>query len=267
MTPVFLLAGKRFPLVSLPFRTLCEVLFEWAPSVSHMRSAYARLFISLALSPDWPTDRIDHLFIFSLALALSDFSINYSQFTSLSLALFYLFTLSFSRAEDLYRTTGDLRETRPYFAIVRLFCFASSFFFWVTLFLSSRISHTTGPDCPISGFSSTFVCSSFTCSTIALFRARPPLQLRSLCTRGAANVDLFSGSCFKTILRRRITIMQTRLSTLERDVSNPRWQAIPMRLFLFALGIIRGFSRRENWQRYFVVIFTIRLEKFSSLIS
>lgn len=47
--------------------------------------------------------------------------------------------------------------------------------------------------------------------------------------------------------------MQTTLkrSTLECDVPNPRWQAIPMRLFLFALGIIRGFSRRENWQRYF----------------
>lgn len=110
-----------------------------APSVPHMISVCPFVYLSRSFSR--LTDRsIDHLFIFSLALALSDFSINYSRYESLSLALFYFFTLSFSRAEALYRTTGDLRETRPYFAIVRYFALFR--FFLVTLFLTVAESAT-----------------------------------------------------------------------------------------------------------------------------
>lgn len=135
--------------------------------------------------------RIDHLFLFlSLSLALSEFSIDYSV-TSLSLALFYLFTRSFSRADALYRTTGDLRETRPYFAIVFSFC--SAFVLLVTLFPVVTEPNTTAglsrpEDFPAPLYAVRLLVVR---TTIALFRARPPLQLRFTLHPGAPPTRIF----------------------------------------------------------------------------
>lgn len=136
-----MLAGKRFPLVSLPFRTLCEVLFEWPPQCPTISVCYISL--SLFLPIDRPIRSISCSF--SLALALSDFSINYSQYESLSLALFYLFALSLSLAQKLSIGQQEIcvRHDRILRLSVILLCFV--FFFWLLcLSHSSRISHTTG---------------------------------------------------------------------------------------------------------------------------
>lgn len=129
-------------MVSLPFRTLREVLFQWPPQCPTISICP---LISLALSPDQSIDLIEStisLFLYislSFARSLSDFSIDYSVRVYESRSLFYLFTRSFFRAEALYGTTGDLRETRSYFAIVFLsFCFCAFGYF---LSHSNRTQH------------------------------------------------------------------------------------------------------------------------------
>lgn len=93
MTPVFLLAGKRFPLVSLPFRTLCEVLFEWppqCPTISHDTPVCKSL--SLFLSTDRPIDRSSVLFLYrSLSQIFQSTILSTSLFHSF---FFYFFILS-----------------------------------------------------------------------------------------------------------------------------------------------------------------------------
>lgn len=197
MTPVFFCSpvndSRWFPYL---FRTLCEVLFERAPSVSHMISVCPFVYLSLALSPDWPTDRsIISVHFLSSARSLRLFNQLFSVRVSFACSFLFLYSLSFSLAQKL--SIGQQEICVRHDRILRLSVILLRFAFFLGYFVShsSRISHTTGPDCPISGFSSSFVCNSFTCSTIALFRARPPLQLRSLCRRGTANVDLFSVSC------------------------------------------------------------------------
>lgn len=137
-------AGKRFPLRRFPylFGHFSEVLFQWPPQCPTFSVCP---LISLALSPETidRSYRIDHLFSFVLsfffARSLRFFNRLFS--TSLSLALFYLFIRSFARAEALYRTTGDLRETRPYFAIV--FRFVPLLCFWLLSFPMVTEPNTT----------------------------------------------------------------------------------------------------------------------------
>lgn len=105
--------------------------FSVAPSVSHDQRLPVNLSRSFSRSID-RSHRIDHLFSFFFSFARSLRFFNWLFSTSLSLALFYLFTRSFSRAEALYGTTGDLRETRPYFEIV--FRFVLLLCFWLLSF-------------------------------------------------------------------------------------------------------------------------------------
>jgi len=125
-------------MVSLPFRTLREVLFQWPPQCPTISICP---LISLALSPDQSilSNRPSlFLFIF-LFRSLSQIFQSTIQYESFARSLFYLFTRSFFRAEALYRTTGDLRETRSYFAIVfLLFSFCAFGYF---LSYSNRTQH------------------------------------------------------------------------------------------------------------------------------
>lgn len=84
MNPGFLFAGKTVlaAMISLPFRTLCEVLFQWLPQCPTISACSL-----IGLSPERPIDRSIQsdrpslsffLSLFSLSLALSDFSIDYS---------------------------------------------------------------------------------------------------------------------------------------------------------------------------------------------
>lgn len=190
MSPVFALPAKRFRLrwiFPYLFGHFCEVLFQWPPQC---RTISVCPLISLALSPD-RFYRIDHLFLsffLSLSLALSDFSIDYSVRVFRSLFSTFLLALFLSRAEALYGTTGDLRETRPYFAFVFRFFFVFAFvLFGYSLSHSSRTEHNGRIVQPVDSPAPLHAVRS---TIIALFRARPPLQLRSLCIRVAANVDL-----------------------------------------------------------------------------
>jgi len=106
-------------MISLPFRTLHEVLSQW-PLLSVPASGVCPL-ISLSFSHPlslfrFPTDlgSADRP-IRSLSLSLSLFRFRslsqiFRSTTRHSVALSYRFTLSFSRADALYGTTGDLRE-------------------------------------------------------------------------------------------------------------------------------------------------------------
>lgn len=139
MTPVFLLAGKRFPLVSLPFRTLCEVLFERPPQCPTISVCpFVNLSRSFSRLIDHRT--IDRSIICSLFLFIARSLRLFNRLFSVrvSFARSFLSLYSLSRAEVLYGTRGDLREIRPYFAIVRYFTL-------LLLFVShsSRTSHTT----------------------------------------------------------------------------------------------------------------------------
>jgi len=123
-------------MVSLPFRTLREVLFQWPPQCPTISICP---LISLALSPDQSILSNRPSFYFSLSLALSDFSIDYSVRVFRSLSFLSFYSLFLSRRSSLYRTTGDLRETRSYFAIVfLLFSFCAFGYF---LSYSNRTQH------------------------------------------------------------------------------------------------------------------------------
>lgn len=130
------LTGKRFRCGSFPylFGHFARSFFSGPPQCPHDQ----RLPVNLSRSFSQPTDRsidrsyrIDHLFF--LSLALSDFSIDYSVrgFRSLFSTLFF-YPLFLSRRSSLYGTTGDLRETRSYFAIV--FRFVLLLCFWLLSF-------------------------------------------------------------------------------------------------------------------------------------
>lgn len=83
--------------------------------------------ISLALFFFRPIDPIGSVFFFSFFRSLSQIFQSTIRYESLarSFCSFFFFSLfyprSFSRTEALYGTTRDLRETRPYFAIVPFF--------------------------------------------------------------------------------------------------------------------------------------------------
>lgn len=200
--------------------------------------------LSLPIDRSILSDRPSVLFL-SLSLALSDF-FNRLFSTSLSLALFYLFTRSFSRAEALYRTTGDLRETRPYFAIV--FRFRSAFELLVTLFPMVTEPNTTAGLFNRRIFQLLcvrFVYSSFDDCRRCLERVHPfnfvQLCIRRRRQRGSSlfllnTTDLRRGRRLLTApdLWPALKIRRPNVTVL-----NPRWQAILMRLFSFRFRITK----------------------------
>lgn len=248
------LTGKRFRCGSFPylFGHFARSFFSGPLSVPTISVCP---LISLALSPNRPIDRsyrIDHLFF--LSLALSDFSIDYSVrgFRSLFSTLF--FTRSFSRAEALSMEQQEIcvRHDRILQLSFVLFCFCA---FGYSLSHGNRTQHN-GPDRPTGGFSSSFVCGSFTrrsTTCIALFRARPPLQLRSLCIRGCRQRESTLFLFNKTDLRDDGTKWRAlKIRTAQRDSSGGAAlaKATPMRLFLFASRYYEDLRGERDRQQF-----------------
>jgi len=173
-------AGKRIPVavVSLPFRTLREVLFQWPPQCPTISVCP---LISLALFPDRSIDRsyrIDHLF--SILLSLFFFrSLSQIFQSTTSVRVFHSF-LSFnpfflSRRSSLWNNRRSAWDT----TVLQLsFVLFSAFVLLITLFPMVTEPNTTRLDRSTSGFSSSFVCGSFTrrSTTIALFERVHPFN-------------------------------------------------------------------------------------------
>lgn len=129
------LTGKRFRCGSFPylFGHFARSFFSGPLSVSHDQ----RLPVNLSRPFSQPTDRsIDPIgsTICSFFRSLSQIfqsTIQYEAFAR-SFLPFFFYPLFLSRRSSLYGTTGDLRETRSYFAIV--FRFVLLLCFWLLSF-------------------------------------------------------------------------------------------------------------------------------------
>jgi len=181
-----------------------------ASSVSHDQC----LPVNLSRSLSRPIDRsyrIDLLFSIFLTLSFS-FARSLRFFNRLlqyeSFILFYLLTRSFFRAEALYGTTGDLRETRPYFAIVFrfVFCFCASGY---SLSHGNRTQHNKTGSFNQRIFQ--LLCVRFVYSSFDDYRvvssASTPSTSFTLHSGFAANVDLV----FSRLTRLILTVLTTRI--------------------------------------------------------
>lgn len=129
-----------------------------------------------------------------------------------------------------------------------LFCFCA---FGYSLSHGNRTQHN-GPDRPTGGFSSSFVCGSFTrrsTTCVALFRARPPLQLRSLCIRGCRQRESTLFLFNKTDLRDDGAKWRAlKIRTAQRDSSGSRvgGKSNPDASLFIRFEVLRGSPRRKR---------------------
>lgn len=125
-------------MVSLPFRTLREVLFQWPPQCPTISVCP---LISLALSPDRSIDPIGSTICslsFSLSLALSDFSIDYSVRVFRSLFSTFLLALSLAQKLSMEQQEICVRHDRILKLSFVLFCFCA---FGYSLSHGNRTQH------------------------------------------------------------------------------------------------------------------------------
>lgn len=160
---------------------------SWGPiSVALSVSHDQRLPVNLSRFFSRPIDRsyrIDHLSSFFLSFARSLRFFNWLFSTSLFRSLFSTFLLALSLAQKLSMEQQEICVRHDVFC--NCLSFRSAFVLLVTLFPMVTEPDTTAGSSDQQIFQ--LICIRFVYSSFddyrVLFRARPPLQLRSLCIR------------------------------------------------------------------------------------